>query len=218
MWSHIYDSAAADLPASQNQIERDIAAQLHESAPDRARLIDTSKLDPRAYDLYLRGSYHLRRITAQDMDQAVWLFEQAISIAPDSALIQANLASAYAEKSFSFAPDDRQLEERAFAAIEKAFALDPDSAEAHLARGQLLWRPSHGFPHRAALAEFRPAAAARPNLEDAFWNIASILIHVGHLDEALVELRRRPRASRRCIYFRGSIACPSKSESGCPPR
>jgi TolB-like protein len=190
LWSHTYDSVVSDLPASQNQIERDIAAQVHASAPDRARLIDTRKLDPRAYDLYLRASYHISRFTAQDTDQAIGLYEQAVSIAPDFAPLQANLASAYATKSFSFAPDDRQSEERAFAAIEKAFALDPDSAEAHLARGQLLWRPSHGFPHRAALAEFRLAAAARPNLEEAWGEIASVLIHVGHLDEALVELRK----------------------------
>jgi serine/threonine-protein kinase len=191
LWSHTYNSAAADLPASQNQMERDIAAQVHASAPDRARMIDTRKLDPRAYDLYLRGSYHLGRPkTAPDTDEAIGLFEQAIAIAPDFAPLQANLASAYAEKSFFFSPQDRQLEDRAFAAIQKAFALDPDSAEAHLARGQLLWRPSHGWPHRAALAEFRLAAAARPNLEDAWWEIASVLIHVGHLDEALVELRK----------------------------
>jgi tetratricopeptide (TPR) repeat protein len=100
------------------------------------------------------------------------------------------LASAYAEKSFFYAPDDVGLEGRAFAAIEKAFALDPDSAEAHLARGQLLWRPSHGFPHRAALAEFRLAAAARPNLGAAWGEIAGVLLHVGHLDEALVEARK----------------------------
>src|SRR5208282_4983727 len=73
-WTHTYDSAAADLPASQNQIERDIAAQLHASAPDRARLIDTRKLDPRAYDLYLRGSYRIGRYTAQDTDQAIGLY------------------------------------------------------------------------------------------------------------------------------------------------
>ena len=109
LWSHTYDSAAADLPASQNQIERDIAAQVHASAPDQARLIDTRKLDPRAYDLSLRGSYHLGRVTAQDADQAIALYEQAVAIAPDFAPIQANLASAYAEKSFFFAPDDRAI-------------------------------------------------------------------------------------------------------------
>jgi TolB-like protein len=63
LWNHTYDSSAADLPASQNQMERDIAAQVHASAPDRARMIDTSRLDPRAYDLYLRGTYHLGRLT-----------------------------------------------------------------------------------------------------------------------------------------------------------
>jgi len=190
LWQHTYKSAPSDLPAAQNQIERDIAAQVHASAPDRARMIDTRKLDPRAYDLYLRGSYHLSRPTAKDVDQAIALYEQAVAIAPDFAPLQANLASAYANKSFSFAPDDHESEERAFAAIYKAFTLDPDSAEAHLARGRLLWRPSHGFPHRIALAEFRLAAAARPNLGDAWSEIASVLIHIGHLDEALVELRK----------------------------
>jgi TolB-like protein len=190
LWSHTYESAAADLPASQNQMERDIAAQVHASAPDLARLIDTHKLDPRAYDLYLRAGYHMGRQTAQDTDQAIELYEQAVAIAPDFAPLQANLASAYAAKSFSFAPDDRQCEERAFAAIEKAFLLDPTSAEAHLARGELLWRPSHGFPHRAALAEFRLAAAARPNLGSVWADMAGVLIHIGHLDEALLELRK----------------------------
>ncbi|MBZ5610794.1 MAG: protein kinase [Acidobacteriia bacterium] len=191
LWTHTYDSTAAELPASQNQIERDIAAQVHASAPDRARMIDTRKLDPRAYDLYLRAGYHASRLlNAQDTDQAIELYEQAAAIAPDFAPLQADLASAYAAKSFSYAPDDRQLEDRSFAAIEKAFALDPDSAEAHVARGQLLWRPSHKFPHREALTEYRLAAAARPNLDTAFWGMAGILIHVGHLDEALVELRK----------------------------
>jgi TolB-like protein/predicted Ser/Thr protein kinase len=190
LWSHTYDTTAADLPASQNQIERDIAAQVHASEPDRARMIDTGKLDPRAYDLYLRGSFHMGRFSPLDTDEAIRLFEQAILIAPDFAPLQANLASAYSDKAFSYAPDDPECEERAFAAIQKAFALDADSAEAHLARGRLLWRQSHGFPHRAALAEFRLAAAARPNLGAAWSEIASVLIHVGHLDEALLELRK----------------------------
>ena len=85
--------------------------------------------------------YHPGRVTSQDTDQAIGLYEQAIAIAPDFAPLQANLASAYALKSFFFAPDDRQCEERAFAAIEKAFALDPDSAEAHLARTLVPLRP-----------------------------------------------------------------------------
>jgi TolB-like protein len=227
LWTHTYDSAAADLPASQNQMERDIAAQVHASEPDRARMIDTRKLDPRAYDLYLRGTYHLSRFNAQDIDQAIGLYEQAIAIVPDFAPLQANLASAYAAKSFFFAPDDRECEGRAFAAIEKAIALDPYSAEAHLARGQLMWRPSHGFPHRAALAEFRLAAAARPNLGEAWAEIASVLLHVGHLDEALVELRKaealnpgQTTASGRVsevICFRASLSCRSTRYTGHRP-
>src|SRR3984957_14452201 len=206
LWSHTYDTSAADLPGTQNQIERDIAAQVHASAPDRARLIDTRKLDPRAYDLYLRGSYHAGRFTARDIDQGIDLFQQAIAIAPDFAPLQGNLAYAYAIKANFFAPNDQQIEGLAFAAIEKAFALDPDSAEAHLARGQLMWRHSHGFPHRAALAEFRQAVAARPNLAAAWAEIAGVLIHIGHVDEALVNIRQADALSPGQTSASGRIA------------
>jgi TolB-like protein len=128
LWNRTYATTAADLPASQNQIERDIAAQVHAQLPDRARLIDTRKLDPRAYDLYLRGSFHAGRLNLEETDRAIALFEKALTIALDFAPLQADLASAYASKSFNLTPDDPQWEERAFVAIEKAFALDPRAA------------------------------------------------------------------------------------------
>jgi hypothetical protein len=56
---------------------RDIAARSACLGTRSGGLIDNCKLDPRAYDLYLRGSYHLGRVTAQDTYQAIALYEQA---------------------------------------------------------------------------------------------------------------------------------------------
>jgi len=100
---------------------------------------------------------------------------------------QAELAIACAWQSFLFAPEDKQWQEKAFVAVEKALSLDPDLAEAHLARGRLLWTPANHFPHEAALREFRRALASNPNLDEAHHQLALIYIHIGLLDKAQVE-------------------------------
>ena len=56
-----------------------------------------------------------------------------------------------------FAPQEKQWEEKAFQAADKALSLDPKLAEAHVARGLLLWTPSKGFQHKEAIQEYRRA-------------------------------------------------------------
>jgi tetratricopeptide (TPR) repeat protein len=98
------------------------------------------------------------------------------------------LAQAYVWKLFLFAPDEKDLQRKAFVAVEKALALDPNLAEAYLARGRLLWTPSNHFPHDQAIQEYRRALALNPSLDEARNQLAVVLGHVGLVDEALAEL------------------------------
>ena len=50
---------------------------------------------------------------------------------------------------------------------EKALALNPDLAVAHLARGRLLWTPANHFPHEKAIMEYRRALTLDPTLDEA---------------------------------------------------
>src|SRR5262249_9527090 len=164
-WAHSYQIAAGNLVAAEQALARDIAAQIHVplNTPAVARLEKPPSANPRAYDPYLRGRYHAARENERDIDQAIDLYQQAVDQDSSFAAAQAELARACGIKSFYFVPEDKQLEERAFTAIEKAFAADPESPEAHFARGLLLWRPSHGFPHREALTEYRRVVAIPPS-------------------------------------------------------
>jgi Tfp pilus assembly protein PilF len=118
----------------------------------------------------------------------------------------------YGVMSFNYRPNDPQWRSKGHSAIEKAFALDPQSAEAHYARGILIWQPSESWPHRTALDEFRQALARQPNLDDAWHHRGVVLMHIGHLeragefyDRALAlnpVTRRRTSASRRCATIR----------------
>jgi tetratricopeptide (TPR) repeat protein len=105
-------------------------------------------------------------------------------------LAYAELAQTYVWRLFLFAPAERQWEEKAFVAAEKALALDPDLAAAHVARGRLLWTPGNHFPHEKAIREYRRALSSDPSLDEARNQLALIYCHIGFFDQALEESRR----------------------------
>jgi tetratricopeptide (TPR) repeat protein len=75
-------------------------------------------------------------------------------------------------------------------AAEKAIALDPDLAVAHLARGRILWTPSNRFPHEKVIQEYQRAVSLNPSLDEARNQLALVYCHIGALDEALQESRK----------------------------
>jgi tetratricopeptide (TPR) repeat protein len=143
-----------------------------------------------AYDYYLRARYHLIRLNQKDNDEAIALLEKSTGIDPLFAAAQAQLAFAYGSKSFLFNATDPQWEDKAFAAIQRAEALDIESPEVHFVRSKLLWSHSHGFPHREALAEARRAYSIQPNLDEVWHHHAVILFHIGHIQEAWREIEK----------------------------
>src|SRR4029453_3251585 len=108
---------------------------------------------------------YLNRKTKGENKTAIQMFEQAVAADPKFAGAYADLAQAYVWRLFLFTPGEKQLEEKAFVAVEKGLSLDPDSAEAPLARGRLLWTPSNRFPHEAAIKEYRQALGINPSLD-----------------------------------------------------
>jgi len=128
------------------------------------------------------------QLLKSDNDSAIQALTRAVEVDPEFAGGWAELAQAYVWKLFLFAPDEKDLQQKAFVAVEKALALDPDLAEAYLARGRLLWTPANHFPHDQVIQEYRRALALNPSLDEARNQLAVVLGHVGLVDEALAEL------------------------------
>jgi tetratricopeptide (TPR) repeat protein len=113
--------------------------------------------------------------------------EHSVARDPNFASAYAELAQSYVWRLFLFAPTEKQWEEKAFVAAEKALSLDPDLAVAHVARGRLLWTPANHFPHEKAIREYRRALASDPSLDEAHNQLALIYCHIGLFDRALEE-------------------------------
>ena len=142
------------------------------------------------YDLYLRARYHASRWNEKDIDRAIELLEQATTLDATFGAAQGLLGYAYGVKSANFQPTDTALMEKGFAAVARALEQNEAGADAHMARGLLLWQPSQGFAQREALGEFQRALSERPSFDEAWNQRGIVLFHIGHLDEALKSIER----------------------------
>jgi len=192
IWDHNYERDLHDVLAFQNELAGAVAQaiQIKLTPQQKLRLENARRIDPAAYDEFLRGRFYLNRQTKADNARALEALNRAITIDSNFAAAWAELAQAYVWKLFLFAPEDKTAELEAFRAVDKALNLDSDLPEAYLARGRLLWTPANHFPHDKAIQEYRHALALNPSLDEARNQLALVLGHVGLLDEALAELNK----------------------------
>ena len=189
VWAERFDEDANDLFALQDRISSAVVSAMEvRLAPAIAGTATARRTsNPRAYDAYLQGLYYRHQpgeIELHELQRSIALFQQAIAEDPEFALAYAALGSTHTQR-FFYVDADPQVERNAFAAIEKALALDGNLAEAYLARGQLAWSLPNGFPHESAVRDLKRAIALNPGLAEAHRELGKIYLHVGMLDKAI---------------------------------
>ena len=144
-----------------------------------------------AYDLYIRGKVKAASENTDDNDGAIKALEAAVALDPLFAEAFAQLARAYNTRAFKFSSpsEAKVLQENAEVALEKALDLNPDLAEAHFARGLILWTKTKGFPHEQAIKSFKRSLQLDPNADEAHHQLSMVYSHVGLLDEAHEHVR-----------------------------
>ncbi len=147
----------------------------------------TRVVDPRAHELYVRGQHHFRRHTAEDLVLAHQLFQEALVIDPSYAPAWAELAGVYLHQTIT----GKMVPERGLSqvrdAAERAIALDPGNAAAHVRLAQ--YRRNLGDATQANELMQR-ALEIGPNDRLVLGMAASYALIEGRLDRA-VELQRR---------------------------
>lgn len=145
-----------------------------------------------AYDLYMRGKVKAGSEDRAEIEGAIKLLEQAVTIDPNYAEAYASLAQAYTTKAFQFASDSerKQITEDAEVAVAKALALNPNLAEGHYARGVVLWTHAKRFPHEQTIKSYKRSIELNPNLDEVHHRLGMVYSHLGLLDEAAHEINR----------------------------
>jgi len=188
LWAETFDREMNNAFALQDDISLNVlkALNLTVTSQEKNRLITPPTKNAEAFDYYLRGKYYVARENPEDNKTAISMLERAVAIDPSFPAAYAELARAYNIKAFYFtsAAEGRKLTERASVTVDKALSLDPNLAEAHFARGLLLWTHANRFPHEQAIQEYRRALALNPALDDVHRELGLVYSHIGLFDKA----------------------------------
>jgi adenylate cyclase len=183
LWSERFDRTLHDVFAIQDEIARRVVDELDLSLADyeQASVSRAPSVDVRAYEYYLRGRQLFHQITRRSIDAARGMFEHAIQLDPKYARAHAGLADCYSYI-FSFWDHRPEVLAHADAASHTALELDPNLAEAHVARGEAL--NLMGRPAEAA-HQFERAIELNPSLFEAFYFYARSCFAHGQFEKAI---------------------------------
>jgi serine/threonine protein kinase/Tfp pilus assembly protein PilF len=181
LWSERYDREMKDVFDVQDEIARSIAEALRVTlSPQEQAALATRPTDNlQAYDLYLRGKSFARRVTRQDTEFALQMFESAVSMDPGFALAHAAIANACAQYFYRSERDPAWIE-RAKAASERASALGSDAPEIQVAEAWILYAESN---LDEATRRVRRAIERKPDCEGAYYLLGRVLFAAGKYQE-----------------------------------
>jgi serine/threonine protein kinase/tetratricopeptide (TPR) repeat protein len=177
LWSERYDREMKDVFEVQDEIARKIAEALRVTlSPQELEALAIKPTENlQAYDLYLRGKRYARRQTRQDLEFALQMFENAVSIDPSFALAYAACANACAMFYCNYSRDPIWVE-RARDASGKAVALRWDLPEVQVSQAWVLYATDL---HAEAVRMVQKAIERKRDCEGAYYLLCRALFSAG---------------------------------------
>jgi TolB-like protein/Tfp pilus assembly protein PilF len=189
LWSTSYERQLADVLEAQNELGRRVARSLAlELMPGQhAILARASTTNPAAYTSYLKGRYHLSRLSQADLQASRSYFAEAVEKDPDYALAYVGLAdSSLMLGVHNWVPRGDALQEAKRATLE-ALSIDDTLGEAYASRGLLKYW--YEWDWLGAERDFQRALALTPNYSSAHEWYGALLGDLRRFDQALEEGR-----------------------------
>lgn len=206
-WSQRFDRRFEDVFAIQDEIVSSIVSSLRahiSGAETQPMPLRRRPENLEAYNLYLKGRYHLHRQTPEDLEKAVALFERAVAEDPEYAPAWAGLAEYYVLVGFWCVMPSDQVWPKARRNAQRAVELDPDLAHAQIALGYV--RIFCDWDWGEAGRSFRRAVQLAPVDSQAAYAHAAYLTQMSRTDEALAEFRRALSLDPLSLQLNTSLA------------
>jgi serine/threonine protein kinase/Tfp pilus assembly protein PilF len=206
LWSESFDRKVEGVLEIQSALARSISQRVSITLTpaEQFRLSESRVVNPEAFDLVARGNYLLNNAADEASFLKVYdLMQRAVAI--DSTYAEALVGLALAavhQQFFGFKVSSARLEE-AQRALDKALDIDPSSARAYSARGQLFW--IEGNLPECIRANNR---AVELNPRDGFslTNYSWMLMLQGRQDEGISQAQKAVELDPLSQYARCNLA------------
>ncbi len=189
LWAETYERPLENVFAVQEEISQAIVRSLRAFPASPSQPITRPRTaNIEAFNLYLKGRYHLSRRGEERIRKAIDYFGQAIREDPQYAAAYSGLADSYYSLAFrgSQAPANVLLKTKE--AALKALEIDPALAEAHSSLG--LVQMFYDWNFSLAERSFLRALEINPQYATAYQRYSLLLMLSGQLDKALVYIGR----------------------------
>src|SRR5271166_4848238 len=181
LWSERFDREMKDVFEVQDEMARKIAEALRVTlSPQELEALAIKPTENlQAYDLYLRGKRYARRQTRQDLEFALQMFENAVTMDPSFALAYAACANACAMFFCNFSRDPIWVE-RARNASGRAVALRWDLPEVQVSQAWVLYATAL---HDEAVRMVQKAIERKRDCEGSYYLLCRALFSAGRYQE-----------------------------------
>ncbi len=204
LWADSFDRDLSDVLTLQSEAARAIAAEIRIKLTPRAkgRLEGARRVNPEAYEAYLRGRHHLNRRTEEALLNASDYFRHAIDLDPTYALANVGLGDVHNVLGYYSYRSPSEAFPRGMAAARRAQELDPGLGEAHTSLAYGLHY--HSWDWNAAEREYLRGIELNPSYPQGHLWYLNLLASRGRFDEALAQ-------GARCIELDPLAAVSSTS-------
>jgi len=195
VWTDIYDDDMSEVFRLQSDVAEQVAQALDIALiePERRALASRPTENMEAYEYYLRGEeYRGRSYSQSDWTEnvfkiAIKMYERAVELDPGFALAYARLCEIHSHTYNQYYDKSDERLAMAKQAVDKAFQLDPDLPEAHLALG-IYYHVQ--MDNDRALEQFEIVRKSQPNNGEAVAFTGFTQRNQGKLEQALTNFNK----------------------------
>lgn len=191
LWARQYDGDLQDVSQLQSKLASAIAQEVAgRLTPDeQSRLTAKSqRVNPQAYEAFLKGEYFLDKWTAKGFEKAKVYFEQTTQLDPSFADGYAGLAEYYGLAAFTGVVPPKEAWLKSEDLLVKTLAMDNKSSKAHSQLGMLKFY--FRCDRAGAEEELNQALELNPGDMGALDYHSYYLLEIGRTNEAIAEKRR----------------------------
>ena len=188
IWAERYDGSVENIFALQDRMLRQIVDSLTVklSEEERSRLAARGTFSVVAHDLYLKGLYQESLFTRAGNDEALRLYEQALSIDPDYPLPYARMANIIELGTRNGWSDDIEADlRRAVSLAKKAVELDPMDPGNHWSFGRAIARLGEPGSLEKGMSSLETAIQLDPDFADAYAFRSVLFVADGRAEDGL---------------------------------
>ncbi|MCH7985670.1 MAG: protein kinase, partial [Acidobacteria bacterium] len=190
LWADNFDRELRDILALHSDVARAIARQIRVTLTpkEESRLAAARPVNPKAFEAYLKGRFHWQKQTREDFDIAERYFQSALQKDPNYALAYAGLGMVWIMRGDAGFQAPSETFPKGTAFFAKAIELDDSSAEVRVSLAN--HKTTTQWDWSGAEKEFKRAIEINPNLADAHFFYADLLLALKRTEEWKREIKR----------------------------